>query len=157
MKSRKTPCGAQKEDMKFIKSLMLFSVLTNIICSSAMAQNTDELVDDTKNDILVVVGGGLAGAVLGLSTLSFVDEPKEHTRNILMGASIGIIAGVGYVAFSQANKSKELIYGGGDAPVTKINAKDFNTYARSGWHSKEVAERSSFIQSPNQVNYQFTF
>lgn len=151
------PCGAQKEDMKFIKVLMLLSIIMNTINSSALAQNTDELVDDTKNDILVVIGGGLAGAVLGLSTLSFVDEPKEHTRNILMGASLGIIAGVGYVAFSQANKSKELIYGGGDSAFYKRDPKDFNTIARSGWHSKEVSDRSSFIQSLNQVNYQFTF
>lgn len=143
--------------MKFIKLMMMLSIMTTLFNKAAFAQaNSNELVDETKNDILVVVGGGLAGAVLGLSTLSFVDEPKDHTRNILVGASIGIIAGVGYVAFSQANKSRSLIYGG-EEPLTKLDPKDFNTYARASWHRSEVNSNSSMIQSLNQIGYSFTY
>jgi hypothetical protein len=74
----------------------------------AHADAIQSFVYDSKNDLLVVVSGGLAGAVLGLSTLSFVDQPRLHTRNILVGASFGIIIGVIYVAMNQANRSREM-------------------------------------------------
>ncbi len=137
--------------------IMMFLVVTS---SNSFAQDNakdmEELVAGTKSDLLVVISGGLAGAILGLSTLSFVDEPKEHTRNIIVGASIGIIAGVGYVAYSQAAKSQEMMYGPGDE-AARFDPKSFNTYARSGWHYKEVADRSNMIMSPNQINYSLKF
>ncbi|MFT6631360.1 MAG: hypothetical protein ACJAS4_001309 [Bacteriovoracaceae bacterium] len=123
-------------------------------------ENLDGLVGDTKNDLMVVVGGGLAGAVLGLSTLSFVEEPKEHTRNIIVGASIGIIAGVGFVAFSQANKTQDLIYGsdGGDMDEASYkDPKEFNTYARNDWHYQNVGETYTPIISPYNIGYNLKF
>ena len=104
-----------KNMTRFVSIIALVTTFLMTISPKSFAQDgdIDGLVDDTKNDLLIVVGGGLAGAVLGLSTLSFVEEPKEHTRNIIVGASIGIIAGVGYVAFSQATKSQQMIYGEG--------------------------------------------
>lgn len=113
----------------------------------------DQLVSDSKNDLLVVVSGGLAGAILGLSTLSFVEEPKEHTRNILVGASIGIIAGVGYVAFSQANKSRDLLYG----PQSYRSDSDFGTFARKSWHGESVNKNDSAVLAPLQVGYSFNY
>lgn len=140
-------------------------MLLLIVSPVAQAQNADEnldmLVDSTKSDLLVVVGGGLAGAILGLSTLSFVAEPKDHTRNIIMGASIGIIAGVGYVAFSQANKTQELIYGGEegmmDEEVMLESTKSFNTYARNDWHFENIGDHTQTIVSPYQLGYNFKF
>lgn len=144
--------------MKQINTLVIIALLL-VFSSQAFGQagnkDVEELVEGTKSDLLVVISGGLAGAVLGLSTLSFVDEPKEHTRNIIVGASIGIIAGVGYVAYSQANKSREMMYGPADQ--AKNDPKSFHTYARAGWHFNEVAERSSMINNPNQVTYSFKF
>ncbi len=61
------------------------------------------IADQSKNDFMIVLAGGAAGAVLGLSTLSFVSEPDDHYDNILTGGAIGIIAGVLYVAYRQAN------------------------------------------------------
>ena len=136
----------------FIFSLIIFILLP----LNSFAQNNDNLdglVDDTKNDLLLVVGGGLAGAILGLSTLSFVDEPKEHTKNIIMGASIGIIAGVAFVAFSQANKTQDMLY----QDAYNGNTKDFDTYARSGWHYSESNELDTLIDSPYKVGVNLTF
>lgn len=141
-----------------IMMLMVFlAVLSGRSYAQDNSKDVEELVEGTKSDLLVVISGGLAGAVLGLSTLSFVDEPKDHTRNIIVGASLGIIAGVGYVAYSQANKSREMIYGPTDQPAAKLDPKSFGTYARASWHYKEVAERSSQIVSLNQVSYSFAF
>lgn len=139
----------------------LFNVFLIIFCVSAFIpnkakaqagdENLDGLVSDTKDDLLVVVGGGLAGAVLGLSTLSFVDEPKDHTRNIMVGAAIGIIAGVGYVAMSQATKSKGMIYEEEEA------AEDFNTQNRKYWHASSHSEFNAVINDPMALAVSFRY
>lgn len=150
--------------MKVIKLVVMISVICvfslNTFTSNAYAQagnEMDDLVQGTKSDLLVVVGGGLAGAVLGLSTLSFVEEPKKHTRNIIVGASIGIIIGVGYVAMSQATKSQEMFYGEDPQASLEEDVKDFNTYARFDWHDEQVASNSSVVNEVSQIGYQFKF
>lgn len=146
--------------MKNITSLFTRALtcilLVSYLSTSAMAQtqeDLDGLVSDTKNDLLAVIAGGLAGAVLGLSTLSFVDEPKEHTRNIIVGASLGIIAGVGYVAFSQANRTQDMLYGG--EGVDEAASLKFNTTERYEWHS----DNSKFepIASPYTLAVSFRY
>lgn len=147
--------------MKSFKLAIIFSLISVVFSNNAFAQSggeMDELVSGTKNDLLVVVGGGLAGAVLGLSTLSFVEEPKKHTRNIIVGASIGIIIGVAYVAMSQATRSQEMIYGdqGEQASLTE-DRKGFSTYSRSDWHGEEVAYNTVTSNPISQIGYQFKF
>jgi len=56
---------------------------------------------------LIVAGAGAAGAILGLSTLSFVERPSNHLRNVWTGAALGIIAGVIFVAYNGAQKGSE--------------------------------------------------
>jgi hypothetical protein len=145
--------------MGFRNIIFIFLLLLNLVQTSFAQDNAkdmEELVAGTKSDLLIVISGGLAGAVLGLSTLSFVDEPKEHTRNIIVGASIGIIAGVGYVAYSQASKSREMMYGAPDQQA-KYDPKAFNTYQRVSWHNEAVDKNSSFISSPNQIGFSFQY
>lgn len=60
------------------------------------------LADQTKGDMMVIAAAGVGGAVLGLSTLSFVEEPGDHFDNVLTGAAVGLILGVLYVAYRQA-------------------------------------------------------
>lgn len=121
--------------------------------SSQDNQGLDGLVDETKQDIMLVLGAGLAGAVLGLSTLSFVEEPKEHTRNILVGASIGVIVGVAFVAFNQANKSRDLIYSSGDYDDSA--SLDFKTLERDQWHKQISSSYQAF--SPSQIGVSFRY
>lgn len=145
---------------KFLVIALSISILNT---TNVFAQTTNDdlemLVSDTKNDLMIVVGGGLAGAVLGLSTLSFVEEPKDHTRNIIVGASIGIIFGVGYVAFSQATKTQDLLNGDPEElpPGASIRHKDFSTYGRLAWHQEEHSQNNSTILAPMQLNYGFKF
>jgi flagellar biosynthesis protein FliR len=137
-----------------VKKVLAFILVFQVF--SAIAQNNsevDELVADSKSDLMVVLGGGLAGAILGLSTLSFVDEPKEHTRNILMGAAIGIIAGVVYVGLTQAGKSTGMIYGEGQEEA--MNAKDFSTNSRYAYHDE--LDKTEFIYSPLSLGYTFSY
>ncbi|MBG60796.1 MAG: hypothetical protein CME67_03825 [Halobacteriovoraceae bacterium] len=141
----------------FFRILLSLSLLFSLNFN-AFAQNqgdVDELVSESKNDLLVVVGGGLAGAILGLSTLSFVDEPKDHTKNILVGASLGIIAGVGYVAFSQANKSRDMLYG---EPEASYEAEsNFGSYARVEWHNENIVESRKSELTPFGITYSFRY
>lgn len=151
---------------QILKTAIALSLLFSIAPISsfnayAKDGDMDQFVNESKNDLLVVVSGGVAGAVLGLSTLSFVEEPKEHTRNILVGASIGIIAGVGYVAFSQASKSRELMYGvENKIQPNPASTTKFETFARVDWHHEKIQERAASLpslESPLSLGYTFNY
>jgi len=143
----------------FSRPLLVIFVISQLCFTNSFAQSNDSLdgiVDDTKQDILLVLGGGLAGAVLGLSTLSFVEEPKDHTRNILVGASIGIIAGVALVAFKQANKSRDLIYST-DPAYDQGASIDFKTFERDYWHGSSHAALNTSVSSLNTFGVSFRY
>jgi hypothetical protein len=61
--------------------------------------------DDPVQDVLTVIGLSGAGALLGLSTLSFVKIPRANLKNIVAGASLGLIAGVLVVLYNQSSKT----------------------------------------------------
>jgi hypothetical protein len=122
--------------------------LNMVIAPSALAQDGDSFVDDSIRDISIIAGTGAAGAVLGLSTLSFVEEPGDHLKNIVVGGAIGIILGVGIVAYSQANKSKGLYEN------AKIDLKDFSTGDRQLWH---MAKRDETIKKSRAATPSFTY
>lgn len=140
--------------MKFI-----FTVLISVLSLNTYSEDkspVDELVDESKNDLMVVIGGGIAGAVLGLSTLSFYDEPKKHTKNIVMGASLGIIGGVIFVAYNQAFKTKESVYSY-IKDVEALRPKSFNTAARNTWHNNSLQANSAEVIQPYVMNYNIQF
>jgi hypothetical protein len=148
-----------------LHTFFIFCLVTSFSLSAfAQDGNMDQLVDESKNDLLVVVGSGLAGAILGLSTLSFVEEPKEHTRNILMGASLGVIFGVGFVVYSQANKSSSALKpvptseeGEFEDTTTHYNGS-FDTKSRSRWHSEVNNSLSSPARaSINPLSFSYSF
>ncbi len=112
---------------------------------------SSNLVDQSLRDAMLVGAAGLGGAILGLSTLSFVEEPKDHLKNVLVGGALGIIVGVGVVAYTQATKS-ETIYRQQGASLTPV---DFNTSQRLSWHRREQALVAPPL--PSQVGYQFSF
>lgn len=115
----------------------LFTVVTMLCYSSnAFSQGSEGEIDfagDSLQSILIVGGMATTGAILGLSTLSFVEEPKEHLRNIVVGASIGTIIGVGIVAYFQASKGHGMYEGAEEASV--IDYDKFRTGDRISWHN----------------------
>ena len=91
---------------KLAMMLTLFMLVLQPIAAFAKEEDgKGGLVDDSLRDMSVVLGVGAAGAVLGLSTLSFVDVPSQHMKNIAVGGAIGIVVGVAIVIFSQASKT----------------------------------------------------
>lgn len=112
---------------KIISALLtLHFFLVSAVINPVLAQDVDDIVKNTQNDIMLVGAAGAAGAVLGLSTLSFVDKPSRHISNIWTGAALGVIAGVLFVAYNSAQKGSEDLQ----------SSREFNSSERFAWHSE---------------------
>ena len=111
---------------KLICSLLsLHLFLSGIMFNPAWAQEEDDIIKSTQNDIILVGAAGAGGAILGLSTLSFVDKPSKHISNIWTGAALGVIAGVIFVAYNSAQKGSEDLQ----------SSREFNSSERVAWHA----------------------
>lgn len=132
---------------------MLMSVLTLTISPCVSAQEDGGILRESVSDLATVAGIGLGGAVLGLSTLSFTEEPKDHLKNILVGGSIGIIAGVAVVAWRQATKSKSVIESG-----FIESSPEFSTSRRVAWQKSQIQKIfQSQTKAIPSFNYNFSF
>lgn len=128
--------------MKKILSVLLALHLSTV----AFAQeNEDDIIKNTQNDILLVAGAGAAGAILGLSTLSFVDKPSQHVSNIWTGAAIGVIAGVIWVAYNSAQRGQEDLQSDEEASL------DFNSHERFAWHQKNAVLTTPEVQFGTEI------
>jgi hypothetical protein len=108
--------------------------LVSFVPSRVFAQEaSDDLIKSTQTDMLIVAGGGAAGAVLGLSTLSFVEKPSRHVSNIWTGAALGVIAGVVFVAYQSAQKGSEEL-------TDEEASLEFNSKERFAWHQQNIQE-----------------
>lgn len=114
------------------KFLSLILVLQILIPSLALAQSEDEFVKSTQQDLLIVAGAGVSGAIIGLSTLSFTEQPSKHLSNIWTGAAIGVIVGVVYVVYDNATRNHDQL-------TTQIDGKSFETAARKHWHDEKFS------------------
>lgn len=120
------------------KIICILLTLTLLVPSMGLAQEgeaetEDDLIKSTQNDVLLVAVAAGAGAILGLSTLSFVDKPSKHVANIWTGAALGVIAGVIFVAYNSAQKNSEDLQ----------SSSEFNSSERVAWHSQN-AENLTF-------------
>ncbi len=147
--------------MKYLLTITLFCALLsgttlsgNVVYAQDANSSSEDVVASTKNDLMVVGAAGVGGAVLGLSTLSFVDEPSKKLSNIWMGASLGIIAGVIIVAVGYAQKAQEdLTQGAFLGPAPRHHSQYFAGAERLAWAIHESQkQRASFeretISSP---------
>ncbi len=116
--------------------LLLLSLNLNSFAQDAAGGGDDGLMRETMNDLFIVGGAGAGGAILGLSILSFYAEPGDHLKNIIIGGAIGVIVGVGVVAYNQATKSKDSFYeGNAFFPKKDVErGKEFALNDRVGWH-----------------------
>jgi hypothetical protein len=135
----------------FSYCLILCLVLFAQSAFCATAESSSDFVDDSLKDISIVVGAGVSGAILGLSTLSFVDEPSLHLKNIAVGGSIGIVIGVGIVMFSQASRSSSGI---GSTEVIQTNSDKFATLTRHEFLDYKIVKNDIH---KNSLNYNFHF
>jgi hypothetical protein len=147
------------KEKKFMKSALTKKVLTFFITAAILvnpmqllAQDSTStgVLDESLQDLTLVVGAGFAGAVLGLSTLSFAETPKDHLKNIAIGGALGIVLGVGIVVFSQATKSQAVV----TDTALPLNSNAVESFARLDFAKQKIAE-SYFL--PTTVGYNFSF
>lgn len=87
----------------FKKYLLVFSIVMFSISSFAQESGgTSTTVYSFKRGTAIVFFSAVGGAILGLSTLSFYGEPREHTGNITLGAALGLAAGAGYLVWESS-------------------------------------------------------
>lgn len=130
--------------------LMFTMFVGHQLCAPVLAQDDSKfaIIDESLQDLNIVVGAGIGGAVLGLSTLSFVDKPSEHLKNVVVGGALGIITGVAIVSISQANKSRNLYY-------ENALEHSFSTSERYAWHQSEWLQNITPL--PHLITHQFSF
>jgi hypothetical protein len=142
--------------LSFIKTSLLFiCLITQSVSIYAQDAGVEEdLLASTKKDFFLVAGMGGIGAILGLSTLSFVEEPKDHFKNIIVGGAVGVIVGVGVVAWMQANKSQTQF----DSAYRRIDKNpEFSTDKRLSWHRTAHAELNVKVTAVPATQLQFSF
>lgn len=60
-----------------------------------------------RRQIATIVYMGLAGAVLGLSTLSFYGRPQDKLSNIPLGFGVGVVIGTIYMTYQAATNPQD--------------------------------------------------
>lgn len=131
--------------MKKIISLLIAIQLTTAVAFAQDSSSEDDIIKNTQNDILLVAGAGAAGALLGLSTLSFVDKPSRSISNIWSGAAIGVIAGVIWVAYNSAQRGSEDLQSDEEASL------EFNSGERLAWHQKNTVLTNPQVQFGTEI------
>ncbi len=92
----------------FVSVMMVFSLS---FAPQAFAQkggkSETNATSAPRKHLSTIVFAGVAGAILGLSTLSFYGKPQEKLSHIAIGAAIGIIGGAMYTTFKAATEPKD--------------------------------------------------
>jgi len=89
-----------------IVSLVLGSALLSSPRLAAQQTNSTIQALEPREAIGTILMSGLVGGILGLSTLSFYDQPQDNIRNISLGAGVGMIAAAIYMTYSVAESTK---------------------------------------------------
>ncbi len=87
--------------------VVLIQVLIVGLCIPSFAQRypaQSTKSSGPRKQLATIVFSGLAGAVLGLSTLSFYARPQDKLSNIAVGFAIGIISGTVYTTYKTATR-----------------------------------------------------
>ncbi len=135
-----------------ISIILLVVLMFSSFGTYAQDGKSSSSVSGPLTDMYVVLGVGAAGAILGLSTLSFTDQPTKNFRNVSMGGAIGIIVGVGIVILNQATKSSSEIYSQGTAKDQ--TPESFAQDSRTEFTQKKVFDQFKMNET---VSFNFSF
>jgi hypothetical protein len=99
----------------FLSLWIVFSACVGVNLAtptSAWAADKPDKANETtatgpRRHLTTIVFAGLAGAILGLSTLSFYGRPQDRLSNIAAGFAIGVISGTVYTTYKAASEPKE--------------------------------------------------
>jgi uncharacterized membrane protein YebE (DUF533 family) len=99
-----------------VLSLILAASLLAAIPEVSFAQakgggSNTEKMGGPKKQLSTIVFAGIAGAILGLSTLSFYGRPQDKLSNIAIGFAIGVIGGAVYTTYKAASAPRDFYRG----------------------------------------------
>ena len=114
-------------------------------------QTEGSTISGPRKQLATIVFAGLAGAILGLSTLSFYGRPQDYLSNIAIGFAIGVIVGTSYTTYKAATKPYEFYnyqYDLYDRPSFEGIDQDFDWKFLSGYlREGEIIEFSDSTAS----------
>src|SRR3954471_22487152 len=90
-----------------ILCLSLFSVVPGAFAAGTKEKTNQVTTAGPRRHLATIVFAGLAGAILGLSTLSFYGRPQDKLSNIAAGFAIGVITGTIYTTYKAATEPKD--------------------------------------------------
>jgi uncharacterized membrane protein len=91
-----------------VSLIMIFAfTVTTPQAFAQKAKTQGNATEGPRRHLSTIVFAGVAGAVLGLSTLSFYGRPQEKLTHIAIGAAIGIIGGAMFSTFKAATDPKD--------------------------------------------------
>ncbi len=94
--------------MRGVISILTVAVfLSASTAQAAPAGESEMYTQGPRRHLGTIIFAGIAGAALGLSTLSFYGRPQDRLSNIAVGAAIGIIGGALYTTYRAAAEPKE--------------------------------------------------
>lgn len=100
--------GVAKRLVVFLFSFILAAGISWPASAQMTGATTQAAPAGPRKSIGTIVFAGIAGSVLGLSTLSFYGRPQEHLSNILIGFAVGTIAGTVYTTYRAATQPESL-------------------------------------------------
>ena len=95
---------------KIIAGILCVSLLTVAPLEAFAAEKESSNQVSTqgpRKHLTTIVFAGLAGAILGLSTLSFYGRPQDKLSNIAVGFAVGIISGTIYTTYKAAAEPRD--------------------------------------------------
>ena len=92
---------------RFVCSTLLAFSLTAQAAPRRGGADGENGVKGPQKHLSTIVLAGVAGATLGLSTLSFYGRPQDKLSNIALGAAVGIIIGAVYSTFKAATEPRD--------------------------------------------------
>lgn len=106
-----------------IIAILICVTLVATVSAPTYAQRADDRAGQNatqgpRRHLANIVFAGLAGAVLGLSTLSFYGRPQDRLSNIAVGFAVGVIGGTMFSTYKAAAEPREFY--GFDDPMLRF-------------------------------------
>lgn len=87
---------------------LAMTVVTRVASAAPADEKANKSVSaGPRRHLANIIFAGLAGAVLGLSTLSFYGRPQDKLNNIAIGAAIGVIGGTLFSTYKAASEPRD--------------------------------------------------
>ena len=138
-------------------SLSLILSVTPLYAQGKRGMGNEISQRGPRKQLTTIVFSGLAGAILGLSTLSFYGRPQEKLSNIAIGFAFGVIIGATYTTFQAATNPRDF-YGENHFPAT---APQFGAVARDRSSPQMAAmldlQTRYDIDKPRTLGFVFDF